>query len=86
MKTLSLSILASLFLCSCAHETTVALRGVSIYITAPEDRVIVVERNKGGLDEWRKVSNVIGNGTNAAPEFIVTVPTNKTVFYRFRPE
>ena len=73
-------------LCSCASNTTVSVRGVSLYLTAPEGQVIIVERHKGGFTNWVPVSNFIGSGTNAAPEHIVTVPTNKVQFFRFRPE
>lgn len=86
MKTLTL--ISLLVLCSCASRSGVALRsGVSLYVTAPEGKAYVVERFKGGTStNWVRVSNFIGNGTNAAPEFIAIAPDDKAVFYRFRPE
>lgn len=76
--------LSIFFLCSCASRVDVAVRGVSLYATGEDGKVYVVEQKKG--DKWVPVSNLVGSGTNAAPEFIVNVPPHTHRIFRFRPE
>lgn len=79
-----LAILFILALICCGCDTITGVRGVSLYVTAAQDRVYNVDKWTG--TNWTRVSNFIGNGTNSEPELIVTAKPFKTEYYRFRPE